>query len=46
VRGTNEYLGQLVIIKADLRTAIGRVDFQGRTGIQIRKDDLVLGNLR
>ena len=46
VRGSKDYLGQLVIIKADLHTAIGRVDFQGRTGVQIRKDDVVMSSLR
>jgi predicted nuclease with TOPRIM domain len=46
VREPNQYLGQLIILKADLKTAIGRIDFQGQKNIRVQQNDLVLGSLR
>ncbi len=46
VREPKQYLGQLIILKADLKTAIGRIDFQGRSNIRVQPNDLVLGSLR
>lgn len=46
VRSPDQYLGQLVVLKADLKTAIGRIDFQGRTNIKVQANDMVLGSLR
>jgi archaellum component FlaC len=40
-----EWLADLVIIKADIQNAVGRVDTLGRAGIEIRKGDTVLSSL-
>lgn len=46
IRPPNEYVGQLVIERADLKTAVGRINLQGRTGVQVRTGDTVTGSLR
>ncbi len=46
VRAPDQYLGQLVVLKADLKTAVGRIDLQGRSNIRIQQNDLVLSSLR
>ncbi len=46
VRAPDQYVAQLVIIKADLKTATGRIDYQGRTNVKVQNNDMVLGSLR
>ncbi|MFM9996226.1 MAG: hypothetical protein ACKVU4_10540 [Phycisphaerales bacterium] len=46
IRAPSEYIGQIVIEKADLKTAVGRINLQGQTNVQVRAGDLVRGSLR
>lgn len=42
VRPPDQYLAQLVIRKADLKTSVGVVNLQGRTNVEIRPNDVVM----
>ncbi|MEM1072363.1 MAG: hypothetical protein AAGB48_11480 [Planctomycetota bacterium] len=41
----DRWLADLVIVRTDIQSSVGRVDVLGRTGIEIREGDIVLSSL-